>query len=252
MDEEQFQSRISQIATRWSLLRPAEGGADGDAPGAESALVERYMGAVYRYLFAILKDGDAAEEVCQSFLLRFVRGDLRAATPEKGKFRSYLKTVLSRMAIDHFRRRKREWSRRGSHEQLVDELAKQTTEAEFERNWTAELLQHALAGLKSMEEQSGQPYHTILRLQMEDEKRSAQQTAEYLNETLRPRHPYSEPGVRKILQRARERFADLLIQEVELSLQTSDLDEVEAELSDLGLLVYCRKAVARRRGSVAD
>ena len=51
--------------------------------------------------------------------------------------------------------------------------------------------------------------------------------------------------MRKVLQRARERFAGLLLEEVARSLQSSDIAEVEQELIDLDLLSSCRAAPER-------
>ncbi|MBV8265921.1 MAG: hypothetical protein JO252_06210, partial [Planctomycetaceae bacterium] len=48
---------------------------------------------------------------------------------------------------------------------------------------------------------------------------------------------------RQALHRARERFADLLIDQVANTLGDSD---VEQELIDLGLIDYCRPALRRR------
>ena len=50
-------------------------------------------------------------------------------------------------------------------------------------------------------------------------------------------------GVRQILHRARERFAKLLLAEVQSSLDTLVCERVEAELVDVGLLEYCRPAL---------
>jgi hypothetical protein len=43
-------------------------------------------------------------------------------------------------------------------------------------------------------------------------------------------------------------FADLLLAEVVESLEDGSLDSAEEELIELGLLDYCKPALARRRG----
>ena len=53
-------------------------------------------------------------------------------------------------------------------------------------------------------------------------------------------------GVRQTLHRARERFADLLLDEVIQSLDHPDAERLEQELIDLALLEYCRPALERR------
>jgi RNA polymerase sigma-70 factor (ECF subfamily) len=57
--------------------------------------------------------------------------------------------------------------------------------------------------------------------------------------------PLTGAGVRQTLHRARERFADLLLEEVARSLETSEVDRLEQELIDLDLLTYCRDALDR-------
>jgi hypothetical protein len=55
-------------------------------------------------------------------------------------------------------------------------------------------------------------------------------------------------GVRQTLRRARERFADLLIEQVAHSLRSPAADQIEEELRELNLLAYCQPALARYQG----
>jgi hypothetical protein len=52
--------------------------------------------------------------------------------------------------------------------------------------------------------------------------------------------------VRKAIQRAHEKFADLLVKEVEESLDAPTAAELTEELRNLDLLKYCRSALERR------
>src|SRR4051812_18638375 len=96
--------RLSQIATRWSLLRQARGGGDAGR-GAWGELLLRYHAPVYRYLRALVRDEVEAEELCQEFALRFLRGDFRHANPDRGRFRDYLRVALQHLAGERLRRR---------------------------------------------------------------------------------------------------------------------------------------------------
>ncbi len=62
--------------------------------------------------------------------------------------------------------------------------------------------------------------------------------------------PFTAASVRKTLQRAREKFAALLVEEVTRSIESNDPTHVEDELIALDLLRYCRVALERvqRRG----
>src|SRR5262249_36521417 len=85
---------LSQLSTRWSLLREAHGD-DADRIGAAQVrILERYTGPIYRYILKCVGDREIANDLFQDFSLRLVRGDLRRAEPGKGRFRAYLKTVL--------------------------------------------------------------------------------------------------------------------------------------------------------------
>jgi hypothetical protein len=53
--------------------------------------------------------------------------------------------------------------------------------------------------------------------------------------------------VRKTLQRARAKYAELLVAEVARSMDDPTPDELEQELIDLELLPFCRSALGRRR-----
>src|SRR5437763_13515967 len=97
--------RLSQIATRWSLLRQAHAPDDDARSTAQAELLLRYHAPVYRYLRGLVRDEAQAEELCQEFALRFLRGDFRHADPGRGRFRSYLKSALHHLAGERARRR---------------------------------------------------------------------------------------------------------------------------------------------------
>jgi DNA-directed RNA polymerase specialized sigma24 family protein len=130
--------RLSRISTQWSLIYQAHWGGADAAAAAQCQFVQRYCGAVYRYLLGALRNEDAAEELFQEFALRFVRGDFRRADPERGRFRDYLKTALVHLVTDHHRRRaSRPRPLPGDHPELnAAEIAEQLA-AECGRPMTA-------------------------------------------------------------------------------------------------------------------
>src|SRR5438552_1019342 len=95
---------LSQITTRWSLLLKANRPESADR-SAQAELLVRYARPVFRYLRRLVGDPDAAQDLCQEFAVRFLRGDFRHVRPERGRFRDYLKTALYRLAGDYRRRR---------------------------------------------------------------------------------------------------------------------------------------------------
>ena len=57
----------------------------------------------------------------------------------------------------------------------------------------------------------------------------------------------SAAGIRKTLQRAREKFSELLLYEVGQSTNADSPEDLEAELIELGLQPYCQSALAKRQ-----
>ena len=249
MDEKQLNSRLSLISTIWTMVPDSHERSPGAASDMRMALVQRYQGAAYRYLLGAVRDPDVADELFQEFALRVMRGAFSRADPARGRFRDYLKTALIHLVLDHQIRQ------RSSLRQLDLAVAEPSVrdapcEADepFVRSWREDLLARAWAALAEEQSRRGQPYHSVLRIRVDHPELTSAQIADRLNEELRPPSPYNEAAVRKALQRARERFADRLIDEVAYSLDSPTLDQLEEELIDLELLSYCRPALQRRRG----
>jgi RNA polymerase sigma-70 factor (ECF subfamily) len=57
--------------------------------------------------------------------------------------------------------------------------------------------------------------------------------------------PLTAANVRQTIHRAREKFGELLVAEVARSLETTERDQVEQELIDLGLHTHCGDALER-------
>ena len=79
---------------------------------------------------------------------------------------------------------------------------------------------------------------------IENPDMSSARIAEELHATLGK--PLTAAWVRKNLQRAHEKFADLLLDEVAASLEDAKGEALNEELRELDLLKYCQSAVARR------
>ena len=92
---------LHRVETSWSLVARTHRG-DREAAGE---LLPRYCRAVFRYLVVVVRDEATAEELCQEFAFRFVRGDFRHARPDKGRFRDYVKRSVLNLA-EEFRRKR--------------------------------------------------------------------------------------------------------------------------------------------------
>lgn len=248
METSVTEDRLSRISTIWAVVLEANRGGVEGGTGAVELMIHRYHGAVYRYLLAAVRDSDAADELFQEFALRFSRGGFRNADPGKGRFRDFLRTVLINLIHDHGRAKKRRMdSLSPDNPEPAHQSEELSLEDSFVMSWREELLDRAWRRLADFEAQAGQPYHTVLRYRSENPEARSGEIAAFLTEHLQPSQPFTDVGIRKLLQRGREQFADGLIEEVSSSLSSTDITRIEEELIDLDLLAYCRSALERRR-----
>jgi RNA polymerase sigma-70 factor (ECF subfamily) len=247
MDEADLNSRLSRISTMWTMLGQAR--ADTSQAGqAQLALIQRYQGAVYRYLRGATHDPDVADELFQEFALRVVQGAFQRVDPERGRFRDYLRTTLIHLVTDYQNRKRRRAQPmdRIAVEAVAPMSAPEASDELFLTSWREELLAAAWAALERAERQGGQPYYSVLRFRSGNPEASSAEMAVRLSGQLQPPCPFTEAGIRKALQRARAQFADALIEEVAHSLDHPTHDALEQELIALNLLSYCRSALQRR------
>jgi RNA polymerase sigma-70 factor (ECF subfamily) len=246
MDHEQSINRLSHISTLWTLVRRAHAPQSDDAGAALEALLCRYGGAAHRYLLGAVRDPHAADELFQDFSLRFIRGDFHRANPEKGRFRDFVKTALFHLIVDHQKRERKK------PRQMTDEApepAASATDAadcdrQFLNSWRDELLDRAWLALAEGSHKTGQLHYQVLRFRAEHSGASSSEMARELSTQLGRK--LSPESVRQTLHRAREKFAELLLADVEESLEKPQRERLEQELIDLGLLSYCRSALDRR------
>jgi DNA-directed RNA polymerase specialized sigma24 family protein len=245
MDSSEQSTRLNQINTLWSVVRQAHSDSGDTGRQARAALLARYNGAIHRYLLGVMRDTDAADDLAQEFSCRFLHGDLRGADRDRGRFRDFVKGVLFHMVADYHNKRKRQPGNLSpdAPEPGIDcSLAAEREEA-FRTSWRDELLARTWSALKAEEETTGQPYYTVLRFRADNPDLASAQMAEQLAGPLGK--SLTAVGVRKTLERARDRFADMLLDEIAQALDDASRDRLEEELIDLGLLEYCRPALAR-------
>jgi len=232
------------------MVFQAHQGSPEQVSAAQAELMCRYAGAVHRYLMAVLRDPDAAAELDQEFALRFLRGDFHRADPSRGRFRDFVKQALRNLMIDHQRGRKSRPRAMGEGfpEPAVLDSGLEEFERRFLESWRKDLMGRAWDLLRELEGRTGQPYHTVLRLRVEYPELHSPELAERLSAQLG--RPITAGGLRQALQRSRDRFVEFLVGEVAGSLDSPSTDQVEQELSDLGLLEQCRPALKRLGRSV--
>jgi RNA polymerase sigma-70 factor (ECF subfamily) len=97
-----------------------------------------------------------------------------------------------------------------------------------------------------LEQRTGKPHHTVLRYRVAHPELHSPELAAGLSDKLGK--PVNAGAARVLLHRARDEFAEVLLDDVIQSLAEESLDDAEEELIELDLLEYCRPALDRRRG----
>jgi RNA polymerase sigma-70 factor (ECF subfamily) len=236
MSDSDPDQRLSQLQTLWTVVCRAHGdGSEKTVRMAQQQLMARYSAAVRRYLLGALRDADAAAELSQEFALRFLRGDLKRADPQRGRFRDYLKGTLFHLIGDYYRHRKKSGAPlAGTHEPAVTDEALAATEDILLESWRVELIDRAWRMLA----REKNAYHDVLRLRAAHPDMRSDIMAAELSRTLGKE--VKAPWVRQNLHRARDRFGEILVEEVRQTLDDPTREQLEDELIVLGLHAYCQ------------
>jgi RNA polymerase sigma factor (sigma-70 family) len=242
----ELNSHLSRIETHWTLVFRAHRGEDAGVAKDRAALMQRYGGAVHRYLLASLRDPHAADDLAQEFAVRFLQGNFKNADSGRGRFRDFVKRAVYNLMIDHHRLRR---ARPRPLDGDVPEPAEpapllRNHDSRFLESWRGELMAKAWAALDQTQARTGQPFADVLRLRVQQPELRSPQLAEQLS--VRLGRPVNAGWVRQNLHRARDLLVDALIHEVEQSLENTSPERLEDELDELGLLERCRPALKRR------
>lgn len=241
------EQHISRIETMWSMVRSAQRDESVNSELAKQEMLNRYGSAVRRYLLGATRNEDIADDLFQEFAVRFLTGKYSSADMDRGRFRSFLKTILFRLVAEHFRKQSRDKSvPMGSQmsEATDADATPVDADAEFNTVWGEELLKKAWQALQQLEERTGRPFFTVMQLKVQNPEMRSTDLAQLASE--RTGKELSTGNTRVMLHRAREQFADFLVDEVQQSLETNDIDRVADELRDLNLYAYCKPALERR------
>ncbi len=241
MQDQDIQSRLDCVSTHWTMVYRAHGHNVKKAQAARFELLHRYRGAVYRYLLAVVRNPDVAEELSQQFAVKFLKGEFHKADPGRGRFRDYVKTALVNLVRRHYK------DQANAPGPLPDEVkdsawdppTDEQVETEFVRQWRTEVMDQTWNALS----EERPVYHDLLRLRVDEPNLTSREIAERY--TAQFSKPMTPANVRKTLERAHAKFADLLIREIALSLEQPSREWIRTELKELDLLKYCRSAIER-------
>jgi len=224
---------LSETPTSWTKIRDAH----TPGPVGQKAMVDligRYHDAVERYLRLKLRDRHLADEVFQEFWTKLLSHKLAGADRTKGRFRDYLRTVLHRLIVDHFRSRKLQTLPPGD---LIDPSS---PDEGFDRVWRDAVIKRVRSRLESYEVNTPKNrYATVLNLRLDNPDASIDELTAILSEKVGAR--VSPEAFRKTLQRARAKFLELLLQELKETIHPARPEDIEAEIFDLGLGHWYRR-----------
>jgi RNA polymerase sigma factor (sigma-70 family) len=247
MAEQNADARLSQIQTLWTVICRAHGdGPEQAVRAAQVQLMDRYGKVVQRYLLGALRDPHAAEELTQEFALRFVRGDLKGVDRQRGRFRDFLKGTLFHLIGDFHRRQKKTPLPLEADQDRTDaESVELESDHQFLDSWRSELLDHAWKSLNALEQEMSQPFHSVLQFRAQHPEMRSSEMAEQLSQNLG--RTVNAAWVRQTLHRAREKFAAFLVDDVQATLESPTVAQLEDELIILGLHGYCQPVLEQLR-----
>jgi RNA polymerase sigma factor (sigma-70 family) len=223
----------SFTTTKWSMVVHA---CDSVGPGAREALeilCQRYWRPVYSYIRHCANDKSATEDLTQSFFAQLLeKRSLKAADPERGRFRSFLLASVKNFISDsHDRERAK---KRGGDRQFVplgllaenpmyEPVNGITPEAIYERQWANSVLEDVFSRLRqeAIEGRALERFECLKGFLTGELEGTAQdQVAEELG--------MSAKALRVAIHRLRKRFGRLLREQVAQTV--SNPEQVDDEI----------------------
>ncbi len=214
-------------ATLWTVVLRAK---DRSRDALEE-LIRIYWKPVYMYIRRWGYPSEEAKDLCQSFFADLLERDfLKGVSREKGRFRTFLLTVLKRYLINEGER-KRAQKRGGGKAQLSLDYARaerdytimptseETPERSFNRQWALEAMARALGALS---QEMDAPTFDAIKPHLAGGP-SYEETAKRLGVTV--------VRLNNLIHRTRKRYRELLKSEVAGSL--NDPAQAEEEVRSL-------------------
>jgi len=231
--------RLDEIPTQWSLLRLAHRESLVTSGEARNVLVLRYARAIRNYVGALVRDQQEADELAQEVVMRLLKGQFAAASPDKGSFRRMLMVAAHNLVRTHYSRKGRQSGSSVDLGTLPGPPDEPALEAEGLARWKQAILELAWKSLEEHERaHPGSIAFTVLRLRAERPDESSEELAATLSATIG--RSVKAEALRQQLRRARLRFVEALLEEVARGLDDPTPARVEEELIEVGLMPYVR------------
>ncbi len=224
--------------TRWSIVLSAGKRGNRAADEALATLCQRYWLPLYVYVRQRGRDQHEAQDLTQEFFSQLLeKNSLERATPERGRFRSFLLTALKNFLANEWDKTQAQ-KRGGGQSPLSLALAdgesryslepahELTPERLFERQWTLTLLELVTNRLQGEFIAAGKTRHFELFKAALAGDRHALDYA-----TIAAELDTTEDAVRQAAHRLRKRYRELLREEVAQTI--AEPGEVDDEIRSL-------------------
>jgi RNA polymerase sigma-70 factor (ECF subfamily) len=224
--------------THWSLVLRAGQRGDPASDDSLAALCERYWFPLYVYVRRRGFGAHDAQDQTQEFFARLLEKDvLAAASPDRGRFRSFLLASMKNFlanARDREQAAKRGGGRKllsfdlasGESRLSIDPADDLTPENIYQRKWALTLLDSVVARLQSEFTQSGKERHfALLKGVLTGDRAFPNYTA------VAAELGISEEAARQAAHRLRKRYRELL--RAEVADTVADPNEVDEEIQSL-------------------
>jgi RNA polymerase sigma-70 factor (ECF subfamily) len=210
--------RVHFDTTEWSLVLAAGARGTADSERALARLCQAYWPALYAYARRRVRQIAEAQDLTQAFFERLLaKNFLAQATPERGRFRAFLITAFKHFLANEWAKAKA-LKRGGAHEHLSLDFAAQdvtwsepadevTPERLYERKWAMTVLSQVMSRLAREMERAGKG-------------RQFEALKEFIGGTNVPyaaaaaQLGMSEPAARMAASRLRNRYGELLREEI--------------------------------------
>lgn len=226
------------LSTRWSIVVSAGRRSSPDSRRALESLCETYWLPLYAFARRRVASVEEAQDLTQEFFVRLLEKQVLAeASPERGRFRSFLLTAMKNFLAnewDKARAAKRggdrqrlslDWDQ-GESRLSVEPQHELTAEREFERQWVWTLLEVVVNRLhQEFLDSDKSRQFDLLKEALSGDRQAIDYPA------VSAELGMSEDAVRQAASRLRKRYRELLRDEVAQTV--TDPAEIEDELRGL-------------------
>ena len=226
--------------TRWTVVRQAMGVDDPSARQALAALCDAYWYPLYAFIRRSGKTPHDAEDLTQGFFARLLENKiLAAADPEKGKLRTFLLACTRNYLADERDRamaQKRgaavlvsfnpEWAEERYTAEPVDDLSPDRL---FQRRWALTVLEYSLHLLGEEFKSAGKAEVFAALRPFLGFGSSSEKSYDEISLSL----GIAVGTLKNQVFRLRERWRELLFEQVAITLDNPTSEEIQDELKEL-------------------